>query len=193
MDQEMFMFYRNSLCKNLCREYSDQWKGLLENKVELFRFCLKQQAQPYFATSVYQGWGLTIDFLKKGYADFINGKYIASDCDDIKGFTYGLWCGHDTPVRLTIDVPHFMGCNSIVRVPKTKCPTIYVSNKSKLDIKLGGYSSIRIYLFDESHVNISQVEDCNTVIVYKYSKDCSVTVSDNYTGKIKQFDKELRL
>jgi len=193
MDKEMFIFYRNSLARNLCRGYSDEFKKDLENKEELFRLCLRQQSIPYFATACYQQWGLNIDFIKTRYKEFINGKYLAKDCDKVKGYTYELWCSNLKPINTNSDVLHAMQCNCEINIPITKCPTLYISNKSNIIINSEGYNSIRLYLFDESIININDLDKDSNILIYKYSKDCNVIINNNCDGKVKQFDKELRL
>ena len=57
MDNELFMFYRNSLSRNLCREYSDMFKKNLGDKKRMISLAMQQQSIPYVATSIYEGWG----------------------------------------------------------------------------------------------------------------------------------------
>lgn len=192
MDNEMFIFYRNSLIRNLCKDYSKEFKKHIDDKEYLFNLCLRRQSIPFFATACYQKWGLNIDYIKKEYKDFINGSYIAKDCDDVDGYEYGLWCDNTNNIETNLDVFHLMQCICNVVILKTKCPTLYISNKSNISLNLEGYNSIRIYLFDEGVVNINNIDDESNILVYKYSKDCKVITNGN-DEKIKQFDKELKL
>lgn len=193
MGNEMFLFYRNSLARNLCKEYRNEFKKDLDNKESLFKLCLRQQSIPYFATACYQKWGLDIDFLKSEYKDYINGKYIAKDCDKISGYTYGLWCDNNKSININLDIAHLLYCNCTISIPKTKCPTLYISNKSHIKIKGNGFNSIRIYLFDESIVDIELLDANSTALIYKYSNDCNVIIDEKCNCKIKQFYKDLKL
>ena len=193
MDKEMFFFYRNALARNLCGEYSKEFKKDLEDNERLFNLCLRQQSIPYFATACYQKWGLDDKFLKDRFGDLLNGKYTAKNCDNVEGYTYQLWCDSESPINVSCDIIHIMYDICEVVIPQTKCPTIYVSNKSDINITAKGYNTIRIYLFDESQVRIDILDEDSSVIIYKYSPDCNVVLGDNCNGKVKQFDKELRL
>ena len=44
------------------------------------------------ATSMYEGWGMSVDFLKREFADYINGKHTFNDVDGVDGYTFTL-CG----------------------------------------------------------------------------------------------------
>ena len=193
MDKEMFLFYRNSLARNLCKEYKNEFKKDLEDKKKLFELCLRQQSIPYFATACYQKWGLNIDFIKREYKDYINGKYIATDCDNVHGYSYGLWCDYTLSISANIDVVHTMECRCQIKVPLSKCPTIYISNNSNIDLSCLGYNSIRIYLFDNSIININELEKESTILIYNYSKNSKINIKGGLDGKIKEFDKELKL
>ena len=58
----MFFFYRNALARNLCGEYSKEFKKDLEDNERLFNLCLRQQSIPYFATACCQKWGLNFKY-----------------------------------------------------------------------------------------------------------------------------------
>ena len=193
MNKEIFLFYRDALARNLCREYSNELKKNLEDKKKLFEMSLRQQSIPYFATACYQKWGVEIDFLKKEYKDLINGKYRALNCDGVKEYGYELWCDNSQSLNVNSDVLHAMQCNCEMTIPKTKCPIVYISNRSNIKLKGNGYNSIRIYLFDESTVELDNFDEDSNILIYKYSKDCQVNISDGCNSKVKQFDKELRL
>lgn len=190
---ELFSFYKNALLNNLCKEYSNEWNASKDDKKRLFDLSLRQQALPYVATSTYKGWGLSIDYICNYMGEFINGKYIGVDCDGVHGYTYERYCRYDKPFVVNTDIIDIMQCNSVVSIQQTKCPIIYISNKSKMDIDCMGFNSVRIYLFDESVVNLTNVDEDSSVLVYKYSTDCKVNKTDNCFGNVKEFIKDLRL
>ena len=88
MDKEMFYFYRNALARNLCSEYSSEFKHDIEDKQKLLSLSLRQQSIPYFCTAVYQKWGLDVEYIKNAFKKYINGKYTARSCDNVNGYTY---------------------------------------------------------------------------------------------------------
>lgn len=193
MDEMMF-FQKNALLNNLCGEWKNMWKACKNNKEQLVRLSLMQQSIPFFASYCYEGKGLSKDYLLSEFKDYINGV-IHYDCDDVKGYTYRLYaglCGDE--IMEQSDVTHFMWSNvSSIVVEKYKCPTLYISNKSKVCVSCDGYNYIRVYLFDESELVIDDLDSESVVIVYKYSNKCKVTKGKYCIGKVNEFEKTLRL
>lgn len=200
MENELFTFYRNalmgtSMIEPLCEEYKTKWKLCHDNKDELIRLSLNQQAIPHFATMCYIGKGVSKGYLLKEYAHLINGLDIL-DADGVKGYKYGLFVDYDCEDDLLADkdVNHIMwtiGANIVV--PETKCNTIYVSNKSNVHLLCNGYNNVRIYLFDESKITIEDCDENSTITIYKYSEKCIVEKGKYCLGKVNEFRKDLRL
>jgi hypothetical protein len=84
-----------------------------------------------------------------------------------------------------------VGANIVI--PTSKCPTIYLSNKSNVHIVGEGFNTANIKLFDESKVTIDDIDKDSEVIVYKYSDKATVEEGKYCFGKVKVFNKELRL
>jgi hypothetical protein len=157
------------------------------------RLVLSQQSAPHFASFCYQGKGLTKEYCKKEFGDYINGR-VFNDCDGVKGYSYGMFIDALDVEKMALDVAQFLWCDDInISIPQTKCPRLYISNKSNLNISLDGYNSIAIYLFDESKVKIDDADSESTVIVYKYAKDANVEIGKYCLGKVKVFNKELKI
>lgn len=190
---ELQRYYKESLLANLCGEYKGYWQKAHGNKEELMRLVLSQQSAPHFASFCYQGKGLTKEYCKKEFGDYINGR-VFNDCDGVKGYSYGMFIDVPQVEDMALDVSQFLWCDDTnVSIPQTKCPRLYVSNRSNLNISLDGYNSIAIYLFDESTINIEDADNESNVIVYKYSKDAKVELGKYCFADVKVFDKELRL
>lgn len=190
---EMLYFRKNALLANLCKEWSNMWEACHDNKEKLMRLVLMQQSAPYFADFCYRGKGLTKDYCKREFSDYINGRTF-HNCDGVKGFSYGMFIDVPQVEEMALDVSQFLWCDDTnVSIPQTKCPRLYVSNRSNLNISLDGYNSIAIYLFDESTINIEDADNESNVIVYKYSKEAKVELGKYCFADVKVFDKELRL
>lgn len=193
MDKEMFLFYKNAIARNLCKEYNKEFKEKIENKEELLQLSLRLQSIPFVATACYNNWGLDLKYAKNAFKDYINGKKVIKNCDKVEGYNYGLWIDYNEDINVELDIMHLMACHCNIYIPPTKCPTIYISNKSKVKISDCDYNCLRIYLFDESEVEIENLSETNSAIIYKYSDKCNVVESGICEGKIKQFNKEIRL
>lgn len=199
MKDEMFMFKKNALSgaisDPLCAEYNKDWRVCGEDKEKLVGLCMRQQAIPYFATYCHQGKGLSKDYILQEFGEYING-YTLHDVEGVEGFTYGLYVDYDYDNDLLVDkdVIHIMHTvGSSIVVSRCKCPTIYVSNRSKVHLVGEGFNTIRVYLFDESEVTIEDIDEESRVTIYKYSKDCKVNEGKFCIGKVDEFQKELRL
>jgi hypothetical protein len=169
------------------------WAACHEDKGKLMRLVLMQQSAPYFATFCNNGKGLSREYCKREFGEYVNGR-VFNDCDGVKGYTYAMYVDEPTSVEIGLDVVQMLWCNNVdVLIPQTKCPVLYVSNHSTLNITLDGYNSPKIYLFDDSVVNIMEGDEESKVIVYKYSDNAKVEIGKYCLSSVKVFDKDLRL
>lgn len=200
MEDEMLKYKKNALLGNisaepLCQAYKQAWRSCGDDKEMLVRLAMKQQSIPHFSTACYKKLGLTKEYIKENFADYING-HILNDCDGVKGYTYSLYVDWDYVNDLDVktDVCSVMwtvGANIII--PPTKCPTIYISNRSNVHLVCEGFNTINIKLFDESKVTVQDVDEDSDVIIYKYSDKASVELGKFCLKEPKVFNKELRL
>lgn len=189
-------YYKNALLSGLCSEYKNEWRSLRGDREGLMKLALRQQSIPHLLSYAYNGNGLTKEYIESNFKNYING-FIFNDCDAVNGFTYQLWLNaaksHEIHVKSDVNV--FMWCKDVdLIVKETKCPTLYVGCKSKVNITLCGYNSIRVYLFDESEVMFASTDETCDAIVYNYGKNSNV-IRGKYSlsNNIKVFDKELKL
>lgn len=200
MKDEMLEFQKNALqgvlTDPLCAEYKSEWRKILNDKEKLVSFVLRQQSAPYFAHHCYMGKGLSKEYLLTEFKDYING-YTIQNADGVDGYSYGLYVGYDydNAIVMDKDVAHILYTDdATIVVPETKCPVIYVSNKTNIHLICEGYNSVKVYLFDESTLIIDDTDEDCSVTTYCYSDVCKV-----YQGKfclskkIKTFRKEIRL
>ena len=198
MKDEMFSFYKESLqgggiAQPLCDEYKGMWRACGHDKEKLVRLVLTCQSAPYFATFCYRGKGLTKEYCKRVFKDYINGV-VFHDCDEVEGVTYAIYIDPKEEVVLGVNVAQFLWCSDVnVTIQETKCPRLYVSNHSTLHLTLGGYNAPTIYLFDDSKVVIDDASEDSRILVYKYSNDAEVICGKYCLIEPKVFQKELRL
>lgn len=190
---EMFIFRRNALLENLCSEWDRKWSACHEDKEKLMRLVLSQQAAPFFADFCFRGKGLTKEYCLKEFGDYMNGRTFEG-CDDVDGYTYGMYICDNTEVELKTDVAQFLWCKDVaISLDKTKAATIYVSNHSDVHIYCEEYNNINIKVFDDSKVTIEDCDENTNILVYKYSDKCEVNEGKFCFGEVKQFNKKLRL
>ena len=199
MDKEMIDFTRNALLGNisgqpLCASYKAALRQCGDDKEMLVRLALQQQSMPYVSTACYKRLGITKEYIMDNYVDYINGNKTFEDVEGVSGYTYQMYVGYDKELIITSDVTTLMWCNDIcIKVPETKCPTIYVSNNSNVHLHCEGFNSVNIKMFDESCVIIDNLYKNSDVIVYKYSNNADVKTMNNCFGCVKIFNKQLKL
>ena len=199
MDKEIIEFMRNALLGNvsgqpLCASYKAALRQCGDDKEMLVRLALQQQSMPYVSTACYKRLGITKEYIMDNYGDYINGNKTFEDVEGVRGYTYQMYVGYDKELIITSDVTTLMWCNDIcIKVPETKCPTIYVSNNSKVYLHCEGFNSVNIKMFDESCVIIDNLYKNSDVIVYKYSNNADVKTMNNCFGCVKIFNKRLKL
>lgn len=192
MEHDLFYFYKNAIASGLCEEYKLKWKQCKGNKRELMDLALAQQAIPYVVTAIYEGYGLSIGYLKQDFADYINGNYVAIGADGVEGYTSSMWVEYHGDKIASEDVNAYIGCDGYLSIEECKCPTIYVSNLSDIDVMLEGYNTVRFYVFDKSRIEFRFIPETSSVTVFCYDPRAKVEVGENL-GEIKIFQKDLRL
>lgn len=200
MDKQMLEFNKNAILgkisgQPLCAEYKDALRRCGDDKEMLVRLALRQQATPYFSEACYKNLGLTKDYIKENFKDYING-YVVRDADGVEGFTYGLFVDWDyeNDLNINIDVASIMwtvGANIVVKA--TRCPTLYISNRSNVHLICDGYNTVNVKLFDNSVLTIEDLDANSDVVVYKYSDKARVELGKFCLKEPKIFNKELRL
>lgn len=193
MENELLMFRKNAILANLCKKWNQKWAACHDDKEKLMELALMQQSAPYIATFCYQGKGVSKEYVKREFKDYINGR-IFNDCDGVDGFTYSMYVDPSTGFKIATDVVQMLWCEDVdVEIEQTKCPVLYISNKSSVHLTLNGYNSPKIYLFDESKVTIDDMDMDSSIIIYRYSDKAQVELGKYCLGNVKVFDKEIRL
>jgi len=190
----MMIFHRNALLANLCKEWATMWTNCHGEKDKLMRLVLMQQSAPYFASFCYNGAGLSKEYCLREFGDYLNGRTF-ENCDGVDGFTYAMYISPSEAARISVDVAQILWSNPAeVIIPETKCPKLYVSNKSSVHLTLEGYNTIQVYLFDESAVVIDDADETCEIVVYRYSDNSKVERGTFcISPKIKIFNKTLKL
>lgn len=158
------------------------------------RLVLMQQSAPYFATFCYNGAGVSKEYCLREFGGYLNGRTF-DNCDKVEGFTYSMYVSPSEAAKISVDVAQILWSNPAeVIIPETKCPKLYISNKSSVHLTLEGYNTVLVYLFDESEVIIDDADDTCEVVVYRYSDKSKVERGTFcISPKVKIFNKILKL
>lgn len=195
----MLTFKKNALlgkisAEPLCMQYKQAWRACGNDKESLVKLALSQQSIPYFSHACYEHLGLTKEYILENFSEYINGERTFENIEGVDGYTYQLYVGYDKDFEITADVTSLMWCNgSQIVIEPTKCPTIYLSNRSNVHIVCEGFNTINIKLFDESKVTVQEFDEDSDVIIYKYSDKACVELGKFCLKEPKVFNKELRL
>lgn len=190
--KDLNYFKDNAVERSLCKDYALYWQQS-KTKESLFSLALIPQSIPYIATSTYQGWGMSTDYLCVDFSEYINGKYIVKNLDDVEGATASFYVSHNDHIITQIeDVMHFMDCkNLLLYIPNYKATQMHISNNSKIEVRCG-FGYINIYMYDKSELDLGRIKNGCVVNVHKYSPDCKVAyVNDGGVCHIR--DKQLKI
>ena len=196
---ELLEFKKNAILgkisgQPLCEEYKAALRKCGNDKEMLVRLALMQQCTPYLSHACYESMGLTKEYILNNFGELINGKRTFENVEGVDGYTYQLYVGYDKDFEITADVTSLMWCNgSQIVIKPTKCPTIYVSNKSKVHLVCDGYNTVNVKLFDESELIVEDMDASSEVVVYKYSDKAKAEEGKFCLKELKVFNKELRL
>lgn len=194
----MLEFYKNALLGNvtgkpLCEEYKQEWRACGDDKDKLMKFALRQQCLPYIFTLSYQGKGLSKEYLLEDFKDYVNGR-VFYDCDEVKGYTYQLNVDLQMDWTIKTDVTAFMYCrDTMVIVPSTNCPTLFVGCGSDVHLALDGFNSVRVHLYDDSRLVVDDADEESNVVVYKYDNQAKVECGKYCLCDVSEYKKDLRL
>lgn len=190
---ELQRYYKESLLANLCDKYKGYWQKTHNDKEKLMRLVLMQQSAAHFADFCYRGKGLSKEYCKREFKDYINGR-IFNDCDKVDGYTYAMYIDAQKGIEMKSDVAQFLWCKDMdVVIKETKCPILYISNNSTINLTCEGFNSPKIYLFDKSKVVLRDMDATCNVTILKYSDKAKVVIGKYAIGKVKEFNKTLRL
>lgn len=194
MEKEFFNFLKNAYTSGLCSEYRDEIRSCHGDKLQLVRLAMRQQSIPYVATKMADGV-ITKEYAINNFGEYMNGV-VLKDCDDVPDYTYSWYMDYpyDNAIVVETDVCHVSHTkDKDIVIQETKCPILYISNHSKVSLVCEGYNSVKVYLFDDSELNVEDTDIDSTITVFKYSDKCSVEEGRFCFAKVKSFNKQLKL
>lgn len=200
MENELLLFNKSALqgvlTDPLCADFKTRWRKCGNNKENLVRLVMNQQALPYFHAHCFNGFGLSKEYILDHFADYINGKYTGIDVDGVEGgYSTQMYVGCYGAVSAPVDVISFQWCKiTPFLVPQYKATKMYVGCNSEVHIECDGYNSVSVMLFDDSVVWLDDVDENSNVIIYRYSKNAKVEIGRFcFSDKVRIFDKKIKL
>lgn len=176
---EINRFKDEALRRNLCQDFRSQWENM-KTKDDLLKFSLDPKSISYVALSTYEGWGLSTGYIRREFSKHINGH--ANDNNNAS-----LYCraeGQHTIKHTENNIMDTAGC---FFVPIAKCPILHVNNNSDIDLKCEGMNIVKLYMYDESKVNIIIDHTCK-IFVMQLSDKASVSCNIPELMKVRHGD-----
>ena len=142
MENELLNMKRYALAHGLCGVYTDAWDKV-ESIKGLVDLASDANGMPFMAEGVAFGWCPSEQYIKRVFADYINGSYISKH----KGYTGEIWYGERSEktfmVRTTSVLVAF--CDVSIIVPKGVVCRIHVAGKGEVSVKCEGVAYIDVY------------------------------------------------
>ena len=195
----MFRFYKSALSGEittpLCAEYKSAWRKCGDDKEMLVRLVMKEQSLPFFFAHSYQNKGLSKEYILNEYSDYVNGKYVGVDVDGVIGkYKTELYVGYNGNLSVSDDVLATMWSTiPLMEISTCKAVKIYCACGSEIHLSCDGYNSVIVMLFDDSKIILDDVDEESNVTIYKYSDNAKVEDGKYCFGKVKVFNKQLKL
>lgn len=123
---DLLEFKRKAKALGLCKEYTDKWDKC-ESKEDLIKTVLDSNGVEFLCDGVQFKWGLTPQFIKESFSEFINGKYL---CQNPKGYSVELFCNHIGEIQARSTILVLINCNVEIYIPKDAFVKIYFCMKS---------------------------------------------------------------
>lgn len=145
---DLTQFKKNAIERGLCEDYTAMWSNDKSRK-QLFELACDANSVDYMAKSLYEGWGLSPEYISDKFKSYVNGKYICEYEND-KGHVYTstMLCQFNED---RFEVTTTLLCvleskTSLVIKPNSLCK-IYVAGDSAIDISIGANSRCYIYAY----------------------------------------------
>jgi hypothetical protein len=116
-----------------------------KSKKQLFDLACNIRGLQYIAESIYNGWGLTSNYIEKEFGQFLNGRCVF----DKDGYTSAIYCRtndfeNEFTVVLVID--------SHCEIEVNRLCEIYLCNSA---VKITGTSNCVVYAYNSEVTNLS--------------------------------------
>lgn len=142
-------FKKQSMLHNLCADYKGVWDSCKTHE-DLFNLSTDSNSAEWMAKSYSEGWGLSKEYLKDQFSDFINGKYIRD-----KEYTSSMYVdfkGEIKGEKLT-SVLILLECDVDIVIPERFPIQIHCGGKCSIRFSGKGTAYVHKHSFDTLHVN----------------------------------------
>lgn len=144
-NSEILNFKRIALSLGLCDEYKHKWDSCVSEK-ELIDIALDSNGVEFLADSFSFGWGMSYDYIKERFSDFINGKYVRNK----DGYTSEIYIGYNGAISLRSTITIIVNSYVDLAIPEHYVGSVYVCDHSKVWVH--GRGIVDIYEYGDNDV-----------------------------------------
>lgn len=130
---ELVKFKRECKNCNMCELYTMRWDRA-SSPEDIIRLAVDAQGCEWLYQSHKKGLSIPIEYIKKRFANYINGKYVAKFDGKRHGYDGELYVGYDGEIEVRTTNLLLIGCN-----PTLIFPNYSVSNVYLIDSKMAGF------------------------------------------------------
>lgn len=169
---DLSFFKNEAFNRNLCSQYVDLWASA-KNKQMLYNLSMRYNSIRYIALSIYEGWGVSLDYILSEFKDYINGKEVATIYLDDNLQADGLMyvCLNDTSIDMNVDVVNIIKCNNLTINTNRYATQLHINNDSHCKLNIASDGNIMIYLYDTSTIDLGKLRKGQRVFIYDYRHD----------------------
>lgn len=171
--------------KKICLDYALLWAKCGNNRNKLFELAMYGDSIVYVATSTYDNWGMSYDFILNYFNDYINSEipFYYIEEKDLEGLSYQ-WKlqennKHD---ELTANITHLCNCKGSEFIVGTDIAELYITNDSDVVLDFKEDCRFNIYLLNNSKVTLNNLGDGSKITIYDYNSTNTIVRGENSKG-----------
>lgn len=137
---DLLAFKRNAMMLGLCGAYKDKWDAAT-SKEALMDMALDSNGVEMLADAASFGWGMDIQYMKRTFSDYINGKWKRSK----DGYTSCLYVDYNGHIEQTCTITTALSSKVDFYVPKGSVCKLYVGGGTEVNITGEGVCYVYSY------------------------------------------------
>lgn len=142
---DLLSFKRNAMMLGLCTSYKDKWDSAT-SKEALMDMALDSNGVEMLADAATFGWGMDIQYMKRTFSDYINGKWERNK----DGYTSCLYVDYNGKIEQECTITTVLSSKIEFNVPKYHICKLHVAGGTEVNIT--GDGECYVYSYGENKV-----------------------------------------
>lgn len=143
---DLLTFKRNAKLLGLCGAYKDKWDSA-DCKYALMDIALDSNGCEMLADACAFGWGMDMLYMKRTFADYINGKWKR----DKDGYSSCLYVDYNGQIEQSCTITTVLSSKVTFNVPKGRVCKLFVSGGTEVNIT--GEGVCYVYSYGENKIS----------------------------------------